>query len=45
MIQTSMRVPVDMWRRAKVYAAEQGITVQAVIARAIQKYLGAHDAA
>jgi len=45
MLQTSMRVPVDLWRRVKIRAANQGVTVQAVISRAVSAYLEAHDAA
>ena len=44
LIQTSMRVPVDLWRRAKRNALDQGITIQSLLARAIDTYLEAQRA-
>ncbi len=35
------QIPVDLWRRFKVQAAAEGITVQLAMTKAIQQYVTA----
>lgn len=37
--KTSLRLPEDLWKRAKIRAIEEGIEAQELVARAIAAYL------
>jgi len=45
MIQTSMRVPLGLWKRIKVYAACEGVTVQRILSRALEAFMETRHAA
>jgi predicted DNA-binding protein len=40
---TTLRLPVDLIQRGKIHAVKTGDTLQAIVARALDAYLNAHE--
>jgi hypothetical protein len=38
-ISTSIELPVELWRRTKIYAAKKGLKLTQVVEAALRKYL------
>jgi hypothetical protein len=38
-ISTSIELPVELWRKTKIYAAKEGLKLTQVVEAALRKYL------
>jgi len=40
MVKTSLSLPEDVWKAARIKAIERGVDAQDIVAEALEKYLG-----